>query len=172
MAGYFIEKIVSSEQLKQLLRLRIELESRDIPYREVFYKILETARPIQKQKFPCNTIVFDLDGTVSNFTADIRGVGTIFPEAKKLITELKELGFRIGIYTARPNKQKHIINNFFKSFGLEVDFINIDPKSVWKTAKPVSMLYIDDRAFRFSGDWRRDIETLKDYIKYLRSSNE
>lgn len=164
---YFIEKIVDDSQLAELLKLRVQLELKDIPGREFFELILNTARPIPKQKFKYKTIVFDLDGTLCSNPESLLGLGKIKEEAKQFILELKDEGYKIGIYTARKNEQAIRIINYFRSNGLEIDFVNLDPGAPWESSKPLAMLYVDDRGFRFSGDWKRDIPNIREYLKTL-----
>jgi len=101
------------------------------------------------------TIMFDLDGTVSDYSGGwaIHGEfpGEPFPESVDAIKKLKDANYIIGIYTTRPNE---LVEKWLDKYELTeyVDFINDNPQQPEGAShKPIAHAYIDDRAIRFDG---------------------
>jgi len=96
------------------------------------------------------TIAVDFDDTIAYCNADndyeITG---IIDGAAEALKELKRRGFNIVIHTCRALDQyKHTlpkVEAFLEHYGIEYSFITAQ--------KPVSSIYIDNRAVNFSGSW-------------------
>jgi len=103
------------------------------------------------------TICLDFDGVIHQYRKGYHD-GSIYDlpteGTKEAIEEMLSHGFEVVIYTARPNWQE-IKPWLEKNFGKEIaDKVNIIPD------KPKAILYVDDRAIRFT-NW-------KDILNYAR----
>ena len=116
------------------------------------------------------TIAIDLDGVIIEYVSPWSGVahfGDVIPGAAEAIGELKELGYKIVIYTTRNNALAGIntgynaleltalVQNVLEKNGIPYDFIAL--------FKPLARYYIDDRAIRFDKDWPGALETVSYY---------
>ena len=86
--------------------------------------------------------------------------GTPLPGAKESLTRLREMGFKIMIWTTR--NQPDIIENALNQYGIPFDFINNNPNQPPEInpSKPIANYYIDDRAVRFT-DWEKVIQEIE-----------
>ena len=96
------------------------------------------------------TIAIDFDGTIVDSAFPL--IGKLKKNAKKVINELSKQ-YDICIYSCRSNGSlpgSHIAEqemiNFLKKEGIHYDYI--------AKGKPISILYIDDRAHEFKS-WSR-----------------
>jgi hypothetical protein len=112
------------------------------------------------------TIAIDLDGVILKYVDPWNGVshfGEAAPGAIEAIGKLKELGYRITIYTARNNSMAcynsghntleltAMVQNELEKAGIPYDFIAL--------FKPLARYYIDDRAIRHT-DWASTMRLL------------
>jgi 5'(3')-deoxyribonucleotidase len=112
-----------------------------------------------EKKFPGYTVCIDFDGTLFDFPEerDFFHVGKIIPGAKEAVLKFLEEGYEVVIHTARPNTEEihRVIHEALRSEGLPELPINKAQLCVGPNSKPIAILYIDDRALRFDGDWKK-----------------
>ena len=82
--------------------------------------------------------------------------GDPVPGAKEAIALLRK-NYKVVVLTARASKGQKAIARWLKEQGIVVDGIT--------SVKPPALIYLDDRALHFYGDWT---ETLRD-IKQFRT---
>ena len=80
--------------------------------------------------------------------------GDPVPGAKEAIALLREK-YEVVVLTARATKGKKAIARWLKEQGIVVDGIT--------SVKPPALIYVDDRAVHFYGDWA---ETLRDIQQF------
>ena len=114
-------------------------------------------------KYKTNTIAVDFDGVIAEFTDDIEKFGKIIPGARESLAELRSLGYKIIIHTARPSDNGHLerLADYLREEKIPFDEINLNSDAGWGTQKPIADLYIDDLACRFEGDWTTTLEEAK-----------
>jgi hypothetical protein len=114
-----------------------------------------------------NTIAIDLDGVILEYVEPWTGInhfGEPLPGAAEAIQKLKDLGYKIVIYTTRNNAMAHhnegqnalllasLVQNQLEKHGIPYDYISL--------FKPLARIYIDDRAVRFY-DWETTLKNVK-----------
>lgn len=99
------------------------------------------------------TIAIDLDHTL------VEGKLAI-PGAKDAINLFREYGHKIIIHTCNSVKWAEQVLN---DNDIRFDYIwNEDSSNRYKSCKPIADIYIDDRGYRFLGDWvHESLEVLK-----------
>lgn len=99
------------------------------------------------------TICLDFDGVIHHYRggwpesgdpADIEDTPT--PGAKEAVDRLLSLGYDVKVHSARCSNDNAVI-----AIGAYLDKHKINAEVV--KDKPPSVLYVDDRGFRFTGDW-------------------
>ena len=98
-----------------------------------------------------NRIVVDFDGTIWNnhTNAPMTGVGEAFQE-------LRARGIKILVYSCN---QPAYIRQQLLDHGIVVD-------GIWEgTGKPAANAYVDDKGYRFDGDWE---QTTHDLLALIR----
>jgi hypothetical protein len=116
--------------------------------------------------FQSNAICVDFDGVIAAFAQDIESFGSPIPGAGEALRELKSLGYKIIIHTARPSRAEHVENlrGYLRRERIPFDEINSNGDCPWPSIKPLADVYIDDRALRFEGDWRKTMTQLKNIL--------
>lgn len=112
------------------------------------------------------TVCLDFDGVIHSYTSGWQGVTAIpdrpVPGAKEAIEELSER-FIVAIYSSRSGQPGGIeaIKQWWSDWKMP-----LNPRIKFPTSKPPALLYVDDRGYRFDGDWsmvvafaRSDIQT-------------
>lgn len=109
------------------------------------------------------TICLDFDGVLHSYKSGWTGLDNIaddpVPGAKETCEKLIELGYNLVILSTRFNEDhnksdftsnsstgKRAAKDWLKKHGF--------PEMKLVTTKPPASLYVDDRAFRFNGDFR------------------
>lgn len=157
---YFVQAVLSSKEIQDLIILN--RLSKRIRGCEALEKILSSSGRIIEEGWPEKTVVFDLDNTVTYYTNDLSIIGDVKKGFREVVTFLKERGYKIGIFTARDNS---IIPKLIKKLSKEelpIDFVQHNNTPDRGSSKPLAGVYVDDRAFRHSGDWIRDFPILRD----------
>lgn len=98
------------------------------------------------------TFAFDLDGTLTLYDGKFKGAEVVDEprmDVVQAIKMLKEQGHTIIIYTTRSNE---VVQKWCEEFNIVVDYINENPQySNGNPGKPVADVYIDDRAYCYTG---------------------
>jgi hypothetical protein len=87
-------------------------------------------------------------------------IGDLMPDAIWGIKQLKQMGFKIMVWTTRIDRD--IVEKALKENNVPFDFINNNPNQPPEInpSKPVADYYIDDRAVHFT-NWKDVIEQIK-----------
>jgi hypothetical protein len=111
------------------------------------------------------TIAVDYDGTLVDH--EFPKPGTPKPDAKEALTFFRELGYHVLIYSCRTAKwhpeifnpsnepmdmSRSLIQDMIRTLdeaGIPYDEVDDGTKG-----KPFADLYLDDKGYRFTGDWK------------------
>lgn len=105
------------------------------------------------------TVILDFDGVIHGYDSGWRGIDVVpdppVPGAREAIKKLRE-NYRVVVYSTRCSNKKGIkaIERYLDEHDIIVDAV-VDRKV------PAS-ISIDDRGFRFEGDWDAVVELLQD----------
>lgn len=114
-------------------------------------------------------LLVDFDETVHAYA---EGKGNIIVGTKEALQELSNLGFEIYIYTSRLSTPENIefhknqiifLMSWLKEKELPVIGITGRKLHAWG--------YIDDRTFRFKGDWMETLKEIKTQLILEREKN-
>lgn len=108
------------------------------------------------------TIAVDFDGVIAEYDG-YKGPGVLGAPRLDVVESLRTLqseGWKIVIYTTRGEAE---ILSYLAQHRIPHDEINRN--SDYKTAgvKPVADVYWDDRAVRYSGDARKDLDAIRGF---------
>ena len=115
------------------------------------------------------TIALDFDGVIHGYRNDWEGITAINDRpvegAREAIKLLRHKGYQILVYSTRCSTQRgrQAISEWCKKWFIKIDGLSIE--------KPPCLCYVDDRAIKFNGDWKKtinDIVTFKNYIEEKR----
>ena len=108
------------------------------------------------------TIAVDFDGVIADYD-DWKGsqnLGSPRGDVIEALRELRSQGWKIVVYSTRGTEEiaPYLIDN-------DVPFDEINQNSSYQTAgvKPVATIYWDDRACRYSGDARKDLQAILEF---------
>ncbi|HOO51015.1 MAG TPA: HD domain-containing protein [Alphaproteobacteria bacterium] len=120
------------------------------------------------------TVCVDFDGTLVKLSKDFEQFEKVLPGAREALHELKRLGCKIIIHTARPHANGHLneIADYLEEESIPFDEININSECEWESIKPLAHLYIDDRALRFEGDWESTLVKAKRHLGFEQDGRE
>lgn len=109
------------------------------------------------EKKKTKTIAIDFDGVLADYIKGYQGkdvFGAPIPGADNATKVLKENGWRIIIYTTRPNTEA--LRHWLKENNITYDYINENPDQPEesKGCKLIADIYLDDRAISFRGQWK------------------
>lgn len=96
------------------------------------------------------TVILDFDGVIHSYASGWKGADNIpdppTPGAKEAVAKLREK-YIVVVVSSRCHQAGgvHAIKNWLDQHGIEVDAVTND--------KPPHIVTVDDRAFRFEGDW-------------------
>lgn len=104
------------------------------------------------------TISLDFDGVIHSYASGWAGYVPTDPPvrgAREAIARMRELGFRVVVHSSRCAMQEGIqgVRAWLEQHGIEVDDVSRD--------KPQAVLIVDDRGFRFEGDWQPVLERIE-----------
>jgi len=106
-------------------------------------------------------IVIDLDGTIlEEKTVKKRHKATPLPGAIEAVNKLYEMGHVIIVYSARPESDLELTLQQLDKYGIKYHRLVL--------GKPTGDIFIDDRAFIFSGwtkNWRNLTKLINDKMK-------
>lgn len=108
------------------------------------------------------TICIDFDGVIADYSKGFQGqdvFGSIMPGAREGILELKSRGWKIIIFSCRPDTpalRKYLADN-----GIAFDSINVNDQQFEGSnpGKPFADIYLDDRAIRFKS-WSQSMTAI------------
>lgn len=106
-------------------------------------------------------IAFDFDGVLAEYNgwrgADV--LGDPIPGAKECVNNLRKQGYSVVVFSVRPAWR---LRDWAERWGFEFDGYNNSPQAMKdgeeRSGKVIADLYVDDRAFRFTGDWKEVAE--------------
>lgn len=165
MKLYELSVILSEEEVKELRGLEY---SRGLEFGGDcgILKILsEAITSVDKIQFSNKTIVFDLDGTITEQVESLSHIGEVKSGFPIVFQTLNKMGIRVGVHTARPFDQHSWILDYLEKRSLKFAFINVDPQGIFDSSKPLADVYVDDRSYRFLGDWDRE------YVRFFNFLN-
>lgn len=108
------------------------------------------------------TIAVDFDGVIAEYDG-YQGPGVLGPPRMDVIEALRTLvaeGWKIVIYTTRGEQE---IASYLAQHRIPHDEINRNSDYETQGSKPVADVYWDDRAFRYTGDARRDLDLIRGF---------
>jgi adenylylsulfate kinase len=106
------------------------------------------------------TIAVDFDGVIANYDGwqgeDVLGIPRI--DVVDAMKSLRLEGWKIIIHTTRSGD---VIEDYMNQHQIPYDEINYNSDYVTESGKPIATVYWHDRALRYSGDARRDIQLIR-----------
>lgn len=101
------------------------------------------------------TVALDFDGVINSYTSGFDENRIPDPPvegALDFIRRMQDAGWRVAIHSTRCERQVGIamIRWYLTAHGLEAERVG---KILTVPHKPMAKLYIDDRGFRFTGQW-------------------
>jgi len=108
-----------------------------------------------------NPICIDFDGVLATYTGwqGEDHLGKPLPGAKEFLKKLVSLDLDFSILTTRNAKK---VREWFEKYELPM------PKEITNQKKP-SPVYIDDRSIKFTGDFKKLVQDLKEFNVYWKS---
>lgn len=108
------------------------------------------------------TVAVDFDGVIADYDG-WKGYG-VFGEPRRDVLEalegLRREGWKIVVHTTRSEAE---VLEYLVHHGIPHDEINRNSDYETNGVKPVADVYWDDRAVRYSGDARRDLEAIRNF---------
>ena len=104
------------------------------------------------------TIVLDFDGVIAQYKNGWTGVEPTeppVPGAREAVEELIRLGYEVVVVSSRAYMGEHPGGEHAIVRWLDAN--GFPPLRVTSDKVP-AVLYVDDRGFRFTGDWREVLE--------------
>lgn len=95
----------------------------------------------------------DLDKTVAERIWPKEGIGAPIKGAHDALWEIKRMGYRVVIFTARGWDDYINIKTWLKDNNMPFNMIIC--------GKPLLAFMVDDKAFGFRGDWTKTLEEIK-----------
>lgn len=116
------------------------------------------ARDVKLDAYVRNIVLVDLDGTICHKPRDLEHFARFKKGALNSIRKIKKLGFEVVLYTARSNLGP--VEKFVASTPLRDLVVRVTNK------KENAILFIDDRGYRFNGDWVKEMQEIEEILKY------
>lgn len=108
------------------------------------------------------TIAVDFDGVIADYDG-YQGPGVLGaprPDVREAMAALRSEGWKIVIHTTRGQEE---IAGYLARHAIPFDEINSNSDYETQGPKPVADVYWDDRAVRYSGDARKDIDLIRSF---------
>ncbi len=108
------------------------------------------------------TIAVDFDGVVAEYDG-WKGEGVLGEpraDVQEALLLLRAEGWKIVIHTTRG---EHEVGEYLERNKIPFDEINRNSDYKTLGAKPVADVYWDDRAVRYSGDARKDLQMIRSF---------
>lgn len=108
------------------------------------------------------TIAVDFDGVIAEYDGwkGSAVLGAPRPDVIEALRTLRAEGWKIVIHTTRGEAE---IAGYLDEHGIPWDEFNRNSDYRTQGAKPVADVYWDDRALRYSGDARKDLEMIRGF---------
>jgi adenylylsulfate kinase len=108
------------------------------------------------------TIAVDFDGVIADYGGweGSGACGSPRLDVVEALTALRTEGWKIVVYSCRSSAE---IEAYLSENAIPYDEINQNSSFVTGGAKPVATVYWDDRACQYSGDARKDLETIRNF---------
>lgn len=106
------------------------------------------SEPINEQ--PPRTIAIDFDGVIHSYTSGWTGFDPIDPPvvgARAAIAAMRAMGFQVIVFSCRAHDYRGLAGIVLWLHKHEITVDNVT------AAKPHAEIYVDDRGWRFTGDW-------------------
>jgi len=106
------------------------------------------------------TIAVDFDGVIADYDG-YKGPGVLGnprPDVLEVLNLLHAEGWKIIIHTTRGEQE---VADYLREHGVPYEEFNSNSDYKTLGIKPVADVYWDDRAFCYSGDARKDIESIR-----------
>ncbi|MFA7382969.1 MAG: hypothetical protein WC001_05925 [Desulfurivibrionaceae bacterium] len=111
------------------------------------------------------TICLDFDGVIHSYFSGWKGVTNI-PDpptigCRESICTLRSKGFKVVVHSTRCQTQggRSAIKDYLAKHDIEIDEIC--------EHKPPAILYVDDRAIQFTGDWDETLVSMDKFTHWL-----
>lgn len=157
MLSKYLKKLSENDEIDESIFPVDSPHTSNKPLRVVYPEMVEEKNLESDDKI----IMIDFDGVIHKYSEGFKD-GTIYDipikNVKGAIRAFRNKGFKVIIFTARlsekyhdldsVNNQKEMIEEWLEKHGIEVDGMT--------TEKLPALIYIDDRGFRFSGDWNNE----------------
>ena len=108
------------------------------------------------------TIAVDFDGAIADYDG-WRGAGVLGQprsDVKECLHLLYAEGWKIIIYTTRGEQE---VTGYLREHGIPYDEFNCNSDYRTQGVKPVADVYWDDRALRYSGDAKKDLDSIRNF---------
>ncbi len=104
------------------------------------------------------TIAVDFDKTICDDSIDYPGFGKLIKGTNESLQKLKDMGYRIKIYTCRLNGQAEVKGSFSSQHLELIDWLQenkvpYDDIAIPSEGKIFAEFYIDDKGIRFQDNW-------------------
>ena len=106
------------------------------------------------------TIAVDFDGVIADYDG-WKGAGVLGkprPDVVDVLNLLRAEGWKIIIHTTRGKQE---IAPYLREYSIPYEEFNSNSDYKTLGIKPVADVYWDDRALRYSGDARKDLELIR-----------
>jgi hypothetical protein len=108
------------------------------------------------------TIAVDFDGVIADYEGwtDAESVGAPRSDVLEVLHILRREGWKIIVYSCRSSAER---GPYLNKNAIPFDEINQNSSRPTGGAKPSATVYWDDRACRYSGDARQDLQTIRNF---------
>ena len=113
------------------------------------------------------TIVFDFDGVIHSYISGWQGLDCAndppVKNIKETIDSIREAGYEVVIVSTRCTTDRGFdaIESYLDKYNIKVDKVC--------STKPPALVYIDDRAIRFTGDTSTLLEEIENFVPWTKN---
>jgi adenylylsulfate kinase len=107
------------------------------------------------------TIAVDFDGVIAEYDGWNDGIpGRPRQDVLSALATLRSEGWKIIVHSCRPTAT---LIGYLTDNGVPFDEVNPGSPYSDNRGKPSATVYWDDRAYKYSGDAKADIEAIRDF---------